>query len=111
MAEGDVVLNIIVPAAVATQVVARLQQRYPEVVAEATSDADAMRRVVGWWTASLLADSAAQDVRSAATAQIQAIQSQVETQAAAARQQAWEAINAVLAQQPDMAPPPADPTA
>lgn len=97
----SVELSIVVPDDVAAQVALRLQQRYPDVVKDATSPADAMRRVVGWWTANLLADSAAQDVLDAAQSQITKLQKEMNQKAADVRTAAWDAIRDVLAAQPD----------
>lgn len=100
-------LSIIVPDEVAAEVALRLQQRYPDVVAEATTPADAMRRVVGWWTANLLADSVGNDILQAAESQASAIRKKAAEDALAARQGAWDRIREVLATQPDAEPPPA----
>jgi hypothetical protein len=98
-------LIIEVPEDLALEVMNRLQERYPAIVAAAVSPADAMHRVVAWWTGSLLADSAAAELRSLAESEIAAIREQVEQDAAAAAAAAWQRVTAAL----ETPLPPPDP--
>jgi hypothetical protein len=80
-------------AALVTQVLTRT---YPDVVAGATTPGQVARAVFAWWVASLLAEDAASQTREAGQAQIAAAQQQLETSITAARQQAWDAVNAAF---------------
>lgn len=89
-------LIIEVPDELAAQVYEALQKSYPAVIDGTTTMGEAMRAVIAFWTANLLSEHAATKVREAGQAQIAAAQEQLGGQVAAARSQAWQAVQAVM---------------
>lgn len=89
-------LIIDVPDELAAQVTEALRSAYPSVVGDAETDGQAMRRVVAWWTANLLAGHAAEQARLVGVARVAAAQAALEAACTAAQARAWAAVEAAM---------------
>lgn len=100
------ILNIEIPDELAALVTEALRATYPDVTADAVTDAQAMRAVIGWWTGNLLAEYQAAQARAATAPAIAAAQAQAQAAVDQARAAAWAAIQQALAAETT----PTDPT-